>query len=45
MRVRISYSVDLDDVPNECARMLNDGLKMLNKIHEEIESLVHHFHL
>mgnify|MGYP003151431270 CR=1 FL=1 len=41
MRVRISYSVDLDDVPNECARMLNDSLKMLNKVHEEIESLIH----
>jgi|TARA_Y100000114_G_scaffold96246_1_gene89565 hypothetical protein len=41
MRVRISYSVDLDDVPNECARMLNDTLNKLNKVHEDIESLVH----
>ena len=40
MRVRISYSVDLDDVPGECARMMLGSLEHLNEIHRELESLV-----
>ena len=40
MRVRISYSVDLDDVPGECARMLVESLEEVNEIHREIESLI-----
>jgi predicted nuclease with TOPRIM domain len=40
MRVRISYSVDLEDVPSECARMLQENLEHLNEVHREIESLI-----
>ena len=40
MRVRISYSVDLDDVPKECARMLQESLEHSGEIHREIESLI-----
>lgn len=40
MRVRISYSVDLDDVPNECARMLNEALNKLGDAHRDIENLI-----
>ena len=40
MRVRISYSVDLDDVPKECARMMQENLEHVIEIHREIESLV-----
>jgi hypothetical protein len=40
MRVRISYSVDLDDVPNECSRMLAEALEKLGDIHRDIESLI-----
>jgi hypothetical protein len=40
MRVRISYSVDLDDVPNECARMLEDSIQHLSDTQEEMERLV-----
>ena len=40
MRVRISYSVDLNDVPSECARMLEETLQHINEIHQEIEMLV-----
>jgi len=40
MRVRISYSVDLEDVPNECARMLQESLDQISEVHREIESLV-----
>ena len=40
MRVRISYTVDLDDVPSECSRMLQDAASEVNKIYEELESLV-----
>jgi len=40
MRVRISYSVELDDVPSECARMLEETLQHVNEAHREIESLV-----
>ena len=40
MRVRISYSVDLEDVPKECARMLQESLEHVIEIHREIESLV-----
>ena len=40
MRVRISYSVDLEDVPNECSRMLVETLNKLGDIHRDIESLI-----
>ena len=40
MRVRISYSVDLEDVPLECARMLHDSLEYIEEIKENISSLV-----
>ena len=40
MRVRISYSVDLEDVPDECARMLTENLQKLGEIQAQIESLV-----
>ena len=40
MRVRISYSVDLDDVPSECARMLHDSMEYIAEVEEEINSLV-----
>ena len=40
MRVRISYSVDLEDVPSECARMLHDSLEHVVEVEEEISSLV-----
>ena len=40
MRVRISYSVDLEDVPSECARMLNETLQKLGETHAAIESLI-----
>ena len=40
MRVRISYSVDLEDVPAECARMLHDSIKHVEEVQEEISSLV-----
>jgi len=40
MRVRISYAVDLDDVPDECARMLENSIQHLSDIQEEIEHLI-----
>ena len=40
MRVRISYSVDLDDVPAECARMLHDSIEHMEEVREEIGELV-----
>ena len=40
MRVRISYSVDLDDVPAECARMLHDSIEQIEEVREEIGNLV-----
>jgi len=40
MRVRISYSVDLDDVPSECARMLSEVLQKLGDVHADIENLI-----
>lgn len=40
MRVRISYSVDLDEVPNECARMLHDSMEQIEEIREEVDTLV-----
>ena len=40
MRVRISYSVDLKDVPNECARMLSETLEQLGEVHADIENLI-----
>ena len=42
MRVKISYSVDLDDVPKECARMLEKSLQektgLTAKIHHKKNS-------
>ena len=40
MRVRISYTVDLDDVPGECARRFEESLEEVNEVHREIESLI-----
>ena len=40
MRVRISYAVDLDDVPDECTRMLENSIQHLSDIQEEIEHLI-----
>ena len=40
MRVRISYTVDLDDVPAECARMLHDSMEHIAEVEEEINSLI-----
>jgi Mg2+ and Co2+ transporter CorA len=40
MRVRISYSVDLEDVPSECARMLQESLEQLGEAQREIESTI-----
>tara|TARA_Y100000592_G_C5345542_1_gene256338 strand:+ start:466 stop:753 length:288 start_codon:yes stop_codon:yes gene_type:complete len=40
MRVRISYSVDLDDVPSECARMLHDSMELMEEVREDIGELV-----
>ena len=40
MRVRISYSVDLDDVPSECARMLAETLEKLAEVQSSVETLI-----
>lgn len=40
MRVRISYSVDLDDVPTECSRMVQETMAKVNGIYEELEMIV-----
>ena len=40
MRVRISYSVDLKDVPLECARMLHDSIEQMEEVREEIGDVV-----
>ena len=40
MRVRISYSVDLEDVPLECARMLHDSIEKIEEVREEIGDVV-----
>ena len=40
MRVRISYSVDLDDVPNECARMLQEAKQHVDEVTATLESLI-----
>ena len=40
MRVRISYSVDLDDVPAECARMLHDSIEHIEELREDIDGLI-----
>ena len=40
MRVRISYSVELEDVPLECARMLHDSMEKIESIREEILDLI-----
>ena len=40
MRVRISYSVDLDSVPSECARMLAETLTKLGDVQAQVENLI-----
>ena len=40
MRLRISYSVDLKDVPIECGRMLHDSMEYVEEVREEISELV-----
>jgi len=40
MRVRISYSVELEEVPSECARMLQESLEHLGEAQREIESTI-----
>jgi hypothetical protein len=40
MRVRISYSVDLDDVPSECARMLQEAKQHVDEVTATLESLI-----
>ena len=40
MRVRISYSVDLDDVPSECARMLEEARQHLDEVTTTMENLI-----
>jgi len=40
MRVRISYSVDLDDVPSECARMLEEAKQHVSEATATLESLI-----
>ena len=40
MRVRISYSVDLEDVPTECSRMVQETMRKVNEIYEELETVV-----
>ena len=40
MRVRISYSVDLEDVPSESTRMLNETLGQLQDALDDIRGLM-----
>ena len=40
MRVRISYSVDLDEVPSESTRMCNESLNQLQDALDDIRSLI-----
>ena len=40
MRVRISYSVDLDDVPSECARMLQEAKQHIDEVTVTLENLI-----
>ena len=40
MRVRISYAVDLEDVPGECARMLHDSLEHVEEVRDEMSELI-----
>ena len=40
MRVRISYSVELDDVPSECARMLEEAKQHVDEVTATLESLI-----
>ena len=40
MRVRISYAVDLDSVPSECARMLTETLEKLGDVQAQVENLI-----
>lgn len=40
MRVRISYSVDLEDVPSVCGSMLRDSLEHIEEVREEISGLI-----
>jgi len=41
MRVRISYSVDLEDVPLEVARLLDGSLNKVCLIRDELETLIY----
>ena len=40
MRVRISYSVDLEEVMSECARMLRDSMEKIEAVREEMLNLI-----
>ena len=40
MRVRISYSVDLEDVPSESTRMLNETLGQLQDALDNVRGLI-----
>lgn len=40
MRVRISYSVDLEEVPLECARMLRSCMQQIEEVQEDIVELI-----
>ena len=40
MRVRISYSVELDEVPQECARMLEEARQHLDEVTTTMENLI-----
>lgn len=40
MRVRISYSVELEEVPEECRRMLTMSSALLQDIENEIDNLI-----
>ena len=42
MRVRISYSVDLEDVQKECCRMMTSAIEELCQIEKDIKNLVEH---
>jgi len=39
MRVNITYSVDLEDIPIEIDKLLQENRELLNKIIEDLESV------
>lgn len=41
MRVRISYSVELEEVPKEVVRLLDESVNKLCLIRDNIESLIY----